>query len=204
MAALQQLIVILTQELQQLIVQKQQETTPVPVAPSAVATPTVSTPEPSTSYSSYTPVSMTLYSDNTSAYLGSEIIVTGMVNAFMPEGGTGGSTNYIQIINPFDQTQPKLQVEIDNSTTYSAAVSSLQDQSSPIYQFIQVYGTGVPDQELTETSLLGSTNVMVPVVDVTRIDQCIHGSMNTTVLTGTSFDENFTCTDWQTIAQASS
>lgn len=197
-AALQQLIVILTQELQQLIAQKQQTTAPAPVTPTAV-TSTASTP--STSYSSYTPISTDVYGDDPSAYVGSDVVVEGMVNSFMPAGGTGGSTSYIQIVNPFDQPETHMQLEVDNSATYSAAVSAFQNQGSPIYQFVRAYGVGVPDQELTETSLLGSSNVMVPVVNVTRVDQCIHGSMNTTVLTGTSFDQNFTCTDWQTVAQ---
>ena len=201
-AALQQLIVLLTQELQQLIAQHQQSAAPTSTVQSTVANSNTST-SGTTEYSSYTPVSMALYSDDPSAYLGQDVVVTGMVNTFMPEGGTGGTTNYIQIINPFDESQPKMQLEIDNSSAYSAAVTALQNTSNPIYQFVRAYGVGVPDQELTETSLLGSQNVMVPVVNVTRIDQCIHGSMNTTILTGTSFDDNFTCSEWETVAPAS-
>jgi len=201
-AALQQLVVILTQELEILIAQHQQNAAPTSTTQSTVANSNASTsgtPE----YSSYTPVSMALYADDVSAYLGQGVVVTGLVNTFMPEGGTGGTNNYIQIINPFEESQPKMQLEVDDQSSYSAAVDSLQNTSNPITQFIRAYGVGVPDQEFTETSLFGSNDVMVPVVNVTRVDQCIHGSMHTTILIGTSFDDNFFCTTWETIAPSS-
>ena len=167
----------------------------VPVAqPAVVAAPTKD-------YSTYTPVPFELYQANLDAYLGKPIVIEGMVNALMPRGGNGGTTNYIQIINPFDQSQPKIQLEVDNASTYSSAAMSLQDKSSPIYQFVRAYGTGVPSQAFTMTSLLGSGTVMLPAVNITRIDKCQHGGMNTTVLMGSSFDENFSCSSWTTVGQ---
>lgn len=200
--ALQQLIVILTQELRQLIAQKQQAAASALVSPSPSPTslPAVSASPLSTDQSSYTPISMDIYGDNPSAYIGRNIVVEGMFNAFMPRGGSGGSKNYIQVINPFDQPETQMQLEIDDASTYSAAVNALQNQSSPIREFVRAYGVGVPDQTFTKTSFLGSSNIMVPVVNVTRIDQCMHGSMGTTVLTGTSLDDNFSCSEWETVA----
>ena len=90
-AALRQLIVILTQELQQLLAARvAHSTAPATTAPQ------------STDYSSYTPVSLSLYSADASTYLGKHIVVTGMVNTFLPKGGSGGTTNYIQVMNPFE------------------------------------------------------------------------------------------------------
>ncbi len=182
--------------LQQQIVQNN---TPIP---STVSTPmpTVSPNASPTDYSTYTPVSFELYSSNVGAYLGKSISTIGMVNSFLPQGGSGGNTNFIEIINPFDPSQPKIMLEVDDSSTYTAAVNSLQDKSSPIYQFIQVYGTGVPSTPFTMTSLLGSSKVLVPTISVTRIDKCLHGSMNTTVLTGSSLSDSFQCTAWVTVA----
>jgi len=166
---------------------------------SVIAKSTISS-SAQTDYTNYASVSFDLYRSDTGAYLNKQVALVGMVNAFMPRGGSGGTTNYIQIINPFDQSQPKIQAEVDSSSTYSAAVTSLQDTSSPIYQFVRVYGTGAKGQTFTRTSVYGSATVIVPVINVTRIDKCLHGSMNTTVLTGSSFDDNFTCTSWTTIA----
>ncbi len=171
-----------------------------PTAPTMIPSPVAITPTPTvSSYSSYAPVSIAQYVANPPDYLGKQVVITGMVNALMPRTGNSGSTNYIQIINPFDPAQPKVQLEIDDNSTYSAAANSFQDKSSPILQFMQTYGTAVSSQAFTMTTLFGSQTVMLPVVNVTRIDKCLHGSMNTTILTGSSFSDNFTCTAWTTI-----
>lgn len=56
---------------------------------------------------------------------------------------------------------------------------------------------------MTVSSLFGSGTLTVPVINATRIDKFVHGRMNQTVLTGSTFDDNFACTDWETIAPAS-
>ncbi len=174
--------------------------------PSAVVSPQVTT-VPSVpvvpavpSSSSYQPVSVETLSSDPMAYVGQQVSVTGMVNALMPSTGAPGSTNYIQIIDPFDPSQPKVQLEVDDSPVYSAAASSLQDKSSPILQFVRAYGTVLTSQAFVMTNLFGSQTVYLPTVNVTRIDKCFHGPMNTTVLTGTTLADNFTCTAWETIA----
>jgi hypothetical protein len=213
---LTQLIAQLQKQIQQILAQQQsqantlnqitQNTTPVttPAQTSAAAVP--STPPVATSatpidYSTYTPVSFELYSSNIGAYFNEPISMIGMVDAFLPRGGSGGNTNFIEIINPADPDQPQIVLEIDDALTYTAAVTGLQDKSNPILQFVQAYGIASQSQPMSETNILGSTNVMVPAIKVTRVDKCLHGSMGTTILTGSSLSDVFHCTDWTTIAQ---
>jgi len=153
-----------------------------------------------TDYSTYTSVPFELYYSDTGAYLNKPISMIGMVNAFMPKGGSGGNTNFIEIINSADPSQPQIMLEVDDTSTYTAAVTSLQNKSSPILQFVQAYGMASQSQSMTATSLLGNTTVMVPVIKVTRVDKCLHGSMGTTILMGLSLSDVFQCTDWMTIA----
>ncbi len=208
---LTQMIAQLEQQIQQILAQKattqpvpsvSENTTPTVITPTLpVLTPAPQTSSLSIDYSVYTPVSFELYSSNPGAYLGKTISMIGMVNSFLPKGGRGGNSNYIEIINPFDPSQPEMMLEIDDSATYTSAVASLQDKSSPILQFLQVYGTGVLSQSLSQTNAFISRNIWVPVISVTRTNKCLHGSMNTTILTGSSLSDNFQCTDWTTITQ---
>lgn len=94
-------------------------------ASSAASTQSAPSTTAATDYSSYAPVTLALYAANPPAYFGKPISVTGMLNAFMPKGGSGGSTNYLELINPFDQSQPKFMAEVDSATAYADAVSSL-------------------------------------------------------------------------------
>lgn len=172
--------------------------------PGAVKTSVSVSPIPSSvpsthSYSTYVPISVAQYIANPVGYLGEQVAITGMVNTLMPRT-LNGATNYIQVTNPFDLSQPRVQLEIDDNAAYGTASNSLQDQSSPILQFVQAYGTAVGSKAFTMTAMFGSQAVMLPVVNVTRVDKCLHGSMNTTVLTGSSLDDNFKCTTWTTIA----
>jgi hypothetical protein len=166
----------------------------------AIASPTPVIPTSSSmNYSTYAPVSVAQYIADPLGYLSESIVITGMVNTLMPRTGSGGTTNYVQIMNPFDQSEPKVQLEIDNNSVYSTIANSLQDDSSPILQFVQAYGIAIPNQAFTATNFFGTRTVMLPTIEVTRVDKCLHGSMKT-VGTSTSFDDNFTCTAWATIS----
>ncbi len=164
-------------------------------------TPSSNTTSPS-NYSTYSPLTFSEFQNNPANYIGQSIIVTGMNDSFIPSTGSAGSTNFVEVENPFDLSQPKFELEIPGSGDYAAAVNALQNKSVPVHLFVRAYGTGLADQSFTETSLLGSANVSLPTVLVTRLDQCLQGSMNTTVLTGTSFESNFSCSQWQTIFPA--
>lgn len=144
----------------------------------------------------YSPVSVSNYSADPGAYENQPVLITGLRDTFLPATGAAGSTNYISIENPFDPSQPTVMLQVANQALYAAAVNVLQNLSSPILGFVNVYGWGTPDQEFTQTSLFGgTTNVMEPTVNAVSIDQCLHGSMNTTI-SNSDFDSNFTCTDW--------
>jgi hypothetical protein len=174
----------------------------VPSVASVQSAPATQSTTMSTSidYSIYVPVSLHVFGADVGAYIGKNISIVGMVNSFLPKGGSGGTTNYIEITDPYDSSVPQLALEIDDPTTYSSAVASLQDKSNPILQFVRGYGTAVASQRFSMTNMFGTQTTLVPTINVTRIDKCQHGSMQTTVLTGSTIDDNFSCTAWTTIA----
>ncbi len=171
-------------------------TFPVTVAPIAPQAPPANTSQ-APSMSGF--VSVSQLSADPLAYLGNTESVTGMESGFLPQGGRGGSTNYIQLENPFDPSQPYIEAEIDSGSLYEATVNALQDPTSPILAFVKIFGTVAASQPFTHQNVFGnSTTVWIPVVDVSRIFQCQHGSMNTTIV-DTDFGSNFTCTSWTEI-----
>jgi len=188
LAALQQQIALLQQQLQ-----AQQNATSVPTP--AVPTP----PAPSSDYSTYAPVTFPQYQNNSPSYIGQNIVLTGMNDSFIPSRGKIGSTNFVEVENPFDPAQPKIELEVDDSASYTALVNALQDKSQPIHLFLRAYGIGVPTQQFTSGNIFGLATLQLPVIRVSRVDQCIHGSMNTTILSGSGFENNFSCTAWSTV-----
>jgi hypothetical protein len=159
---------------------------------------TVGTTTDATDSPVYTTVSVSNYSADPNFYQDQSVLMTGLTDKFLPATNALGSTNYISIENPFDPSQPEVMVQVANQNLYAAAVNALQNPSSPILGFVNVYGSGTSDQEFTRTSLFGSSNVMEPTINAIRIDQCLHDSMNDTIV-NSDFNSNFTCTDWQTI-----
>jgi hypothetical protein len=188
-------------------------TASAPTTPSPAPTPTpVVTPQPTpaaptsnnTDYSSYTSVTFSQYQNNPAAYTGGSIIVSGMNDAFIPSTGSAGSTNFVEVENPFDTTQPKIELAVNDPAAYTSLVNALQDKTQPIHLFLRAYGTGVSSEKFTSSSIFGSATILLPVLQVSRVDQCLRGSMNTTVLTGTSYESNFSCSSWSTIIPLSS
>ena len=159
---------------------------------------------PSTDYSTYTPIEFSQYQNDSAGYSNQNIILTGMNDSFIPSTGSIGSTNFVEVENPFDLTQPKIELEVDDSASYTALVNALQDKSQPIHLFLRAYGVAVPSQTFTSSNLFRSAMVQMPVLQVSRVDQCMQGTMNTTVVTGTSFESNFFCSSWSTIVPMSS
>lgn len=136
-----------------------------------------------------------VYREDPSKYAASNISVIGMLdNNFLPSNGI--SANYVEMENPADISQPKIEIEIDNNSDYTAAVSGLQPSSSSAVVFIKVYGTGTTPQQFTTSN--GSYEYF-PVLIANRIDRCTNGYLQTTILTGSKLSDIFTCNSWKTI-----
>ena len=140
--------------------------TPPPVAPASAPTPPpVPVPTPPTSYAS---VSVSQYANNPSAYQGSSIVITGLEKKFLP-----GATNFMEVTDLTDPSQPLIVVQIDDESSYTATVNGLQSQYYPI---VRVYGTAVPSQQFTQTNSSGV--VTVSDIDPVHIDVCTSGGNN--------------------------
>lgn len=151
------------------------------------------TPQP-INYSQFQSVDFGLYAPNPNQYSGSNISVIGMLdNVFLPS--TGGAANYIEITNPAEPTQPKIEIEVDNQADYTSAVNGLQPGVSSAV-FVRVYGSGANSQQFSLTN--GQTHYY-PVINATRIDRCTHGTFQTTMLTGSKLSDVFSCSAWKTI-----
>jgi hypothetical protein len=151
-----------------------------------------------TNYSTNSAVTFAQYSENPAAYTGQNIIVEGMEDSFLPSGSNGGS-NFIEVTNLFDLSQPKIMFEVNDHSTYTTIVNALQNK---YYPFIRVYGTGVASQSFTMTSASQTITVSLPVVSVSRVDWCPDavqsGSYN-----GTSLESDESCPSWTIIAPTS-
>ncbi len=178
-------------------------TNPAPITQPTPVQSNPTSPSPNSNYSSYTPVTFSQYQNDSTAYIGDDVIVTGMNDSFIPSTGNVGSTNYVEVENPFDLTQPKIELKVDDPTAYAAIVNALQDKSQPTHLFLRAYGVAVPSQQFTSNNAFRSATIQVPVLDASRVDQCLQGSMSGTVLIGTSFESNFSCSSWSTIVPLS-
>jgi hypothetical protein len=189
-AVLEQLVITLTKELEQLIANRAAGTT-------ASQTPAASA-APSSNYSSYTPVTFSQFQNNPAGYTGQNIEVEGMENTFLPSTGSGNS-NFIEVTNLFDTSQPKLMFEVDSQSNYTAVVNALQ---SKYYPLIRVYGTGMPDQNFSLTSAFQTTTVSLPVVSVSRVDWCPNATQSYSY-NGSSLEDDESCPSWTTTAPSS-
>jgi hypothetical protein len=155
---------------------------------------TQSTVSSQTDYSTYSPVTFSQYSNNSSAYLGQNILVEGMEVSFLP-----GNDNFIEVTNLFDLSQPKIMFDVSNQSTYTAIVNALQNKYYPL---IHVYGTAVANQNFTQSSMVQTTTVSLPVVSVSRVDWCPDAVQSGTY-NGTSLESDESCPSWTTVAPTS-
>ncbi|MBI5220837.1 MAG: hypothetical protein HY978_03315 [Candidatus Liptonbacteria bacterium] len=144
----------------------------------------------------YQDIDFDSYRQNPMSYLGKNIAVTSMPNDYLPRGASGGTTNYIEVINPADMDQHKIEMRIDPDGAYTDAVDGLKIGTSP-FVMAKFYGKGVSGEKFTNK--YGATFAL-PILSVKRVDRCIHGTLQTTILTGSSLSDIFSCTEWKQIA----
>ncbi len=164
--------------------------------PHKVQTSIASTTD-STAAAANTPyaVSFSLYHSNPAAYLNKNISVSGMESALIPSTGAAGSTNFIQLTNPFDLSLPIIEAIVPSGVAYTAVVNAIHSKYMPA---IRIYGVGVPNQTFVQSGPTGSSNVSLPVISATRIDLCTNGSENT-AYNGSDFDSDYSCSAWKTL-----
>jgi hypothetical protein len=145
---------------------------------------------------SYMPLGFSSYQNSSFSYLGKKVALSGLQDSFIPQAGYGTS-NFIEITNPFDPMQPKIELEVDNSAAYNQAVSALADKSNPIHLFLRVYGTAAQPQSFTSSNTFGTRTLSVPVIDASEIDQCLAATADGSSVTYVA--GNLTCTMWSAI-----
>jgi peptidoglycan hydrolase-like protein with peptidoglycan-binding domain len=117
----------------------------------------------SVNYSSFSKIQLSQYANDPSTYNGQKIQFAGMVLAFLPKGGSGGTTNYLSMEDL--ATSTKIMAEVDDSTMYSALVNNVQMPAA----FLEVYGIGTTSQNFTNG--LGAT-MSVSVLQLSAADAC--------------------------------
>jgi hypothetical protein len=170
---------------------QQSTTTPIATQPSA------SMPSLTTNYGNFQDVDFDIYKANPNQYYGSNIAVLGMLDdVFLPSNN--GGANFVETLNPADMAQPKMEIEVDNQSDYTASVNGLQPSAGASTVFIKAYGVGAGTKQFTLTN--GQT-AYLPVVIAKRIDRC-HGTFQTMIAIGTKLADMLTCTSWTTIFPA--
>ena len=145
-----------------------QVSTPVAVTPAVLSTPI--------DYGSFTQIKLAQYAANPTSYAGQKVEFIGSVVAFLPKGGSGGSTNFISLLDPVANVQ--VMTEVDSPTYYSTLVSRVKAGDT-----FRVYGTGVANQNFTNK--YGAT-ISTAVIQVATVDDCSAGSSVTNMTSDNS------------------
>jgi hypothetical protein len=149
--------------------QKEAIVTPVATPPAVVPSPTpIQTPVQTTeiNYSAYESLPSD-FSKNPPYYIGTKVKITGRVSDFMAAGDRGGSSNYIEII-PQSIPLSYFALEIDSSANYHDSVSTLNTSD-----IVTAYGIISASQNFLTTNNTGSNSmVLMPVVNLARLDKC--------------------------------
>lgn len=135
--------------------------TPTNSNPSQQPAPAPAPQSTQTNWSSFPKVMFSSFANAPNAYLATQLEMKGEVGDFLPQGGRGGSHNYIGVADPNAQTSEGVMLEIDNNSDYLSAVNALQK-----YDLVAAYGTGVGTASFT----MNGQNQLVPVLQVSRLD----------------------------------
>jgi len=160
-----------------------------------VTSPTVSTP--TSEDNKYSLVSFSSYSANSISYSGDKISLVGMFDLVIPRTDDLNSSNFIIITDPYNLAKPQIAIELDDNAQYSNLINAVRHKSDPILSFLGVNGFAAKTESFTETNGLGLQQVLnIPVIRAINVEQCHQGTMSTTVLTGSSIEDNFKCSNW--------
>lgn len=114
-------------------------------------------------YSQFTPTYFYNFAGDPPAYLEKQIKVKGIINnQFLAAGDKGGNSNYIGVADPNARASGTVMLKISSNTDYQKAVAALQN-----YDLVAAYGSGALSEYFT---MNGGSQVLVPVIEVTRID----------------------------------
>lgn len=204
-SALQALLNLLLQELASLEQQytqlmQNQQSSQQSVPPTTQTSPTVApTPvavtTPSINYDAYQQVDWIINNEDPAAYEGDEIMMFALTDGvFLPEGGNGGSSNFIELGDGVQA--PEATMEIDDQNDYSAAITALS--SSDGMHFIKVWGTASAPKQFTLTN--GNTSY-IPVIVADRLDVC-RDSISILSLAVSDLSESNCPDGWQTVFPA--
>ena len=160
-ASLLQLIALLTQELLSLEAQLAKQQSSTPTSTHVIPNQTTAQPAAIDAWSTYPRTSFNSFANAPSSYTDAEIEIKGEVGQFLPYGGSGGTHNYIGIVDPNAQTNAPAMIEIDNNTDYLAAVNAVLKDD-----LIAAYGTGIGTQQF----VMNGQTLRIPVLDVQRLD----------------------------------
>jgi len=127
-------------------------------------------------YSSFSKIQMSQYANNPSAYSGQKIEFMGSVVAFLPKGGSGGTTNYISLSDPVANL--KVMAEVDDSNAYTNLVNKVNAGDT-----FRVYGIGTAGQNFKNSY---GVSTIIPVVQLSAADDCDMGSSVTNMTSDSS------------------
>ncbi|MCE9585619.1 peptidoglycan-binding protein [Candidatus Nomurabacteria bacterium] len=133
-------------------------------------------------YGTFSRVQLSQYANNPSVYKSQKIEVVGSVVSFLPKGGSGGTTNYINLLDPISNVQ--VMAEVKSSIDYTILVNKVKSGDT-----FRAYGIGTASGNFTNK--YGST-VVISVFQLLAADSCDFGS-SVTNLTSDSSPYGWTC-----------